>query len=354
MARILIGNVKGPKGDTGATGPQGVQGPQGPTGPTGPQGPKGDDGDTGPAGPQGAPGATGPQGPKGPTGATGPQGPKGNDGDTGPAGPQGPKGDEGPAGPTGPQGPQGDPGSAATIQVASTTTLPAGSSATVRNVGTSSAARLEFGIPRGQDGEDGAASGVSRDIGTVANAYPTGTLDVTVGGTVLRGLQMVTGCRGADVGDQVIVDTFSGVSVVTGVLARDNDPCVTETDLASAMVPRYVSLTPNESLANYSAYANSSYKLGRLVVLQCGILFSKATTLSSSTLRLFSLPSDCRPAEDVSMARMALCVCDGGDTAIARGINVTASGSVQFQNASGGTQGINGIFVYGIGYAAAS
>ena len=87
---------------------------------------------------------------------------------------------------------------------------------------------------------------------------------------------------------------------------------------------------------------------------ECGILFSKATTLSSSTLRLFTLPSDCRPAEDVSRARMALCVCDGGDTAIARGINVTASGSVQFQNASGGTQGINGIFVYGIGCAAAS
>lgn len=33
MARILIGNIKGPKGDKGATGsqgPQGIQGPQGP------------------------------------------------------------------------------------------------------------------------------------------------------------------------------------------------------------------------------------------------------------------------------------------------------------------------------------
>ena len=344
MARILIGNVKGPKGDTGAAGPQGAQGPQGPTGPTGPQGPKGDDGDTGPAGPQGAPGATGPQGPKGETGETGPQGPQGPTGPTGPRGPKGDDGDPGPAGPTGPQGPQGDPGSAATIQVAATTTLPAGSSATVRNLGTPSEAKLEFGIPRGEDGEDGAASGVSRDVGTVANAYPTGTLDVTVGGTVLRGLQMVTGCRGADVGDQVIVDTFSGVSVVTGVLAHDNDPYVTE-------VPRDVSLTPNEALANYSAYSNSSYKLGRLVVLQCGIIFSKSTTLNSDTLRLFTLPADCRPAEDVARARMALCVCDGGDTTIARGINVTASGSVQFQNSSGGTQNINGIFVYGIGYA---
>lgn len=44
MARIKIGNVKGPKGDTGAQGPQGVQGKQGATGP---QGAKGDTGERG-------------------------------------------------------------------------------------------------------------------------------------------------------------------------------------------------------------------------------------------------------------------------------------------------------------------
>lgn len=35
MARLFLGNVKGPKGDTGAKGAQGIQGPQGPAGPTG-------------------------------------------------------------------------------------------------------------------------------------------------------------------------------------------------------------------------------------------------------------------------------------------------------------------------------
>ena len=35
MARIKIGNIKGPKGDTGPQGPQGVQGKQGATGPSG-------------------------------------------------------------------------------------------------------------------------------------------------------------------------------------------------------------------------------------------------------------------------------------------------------------------------------
>lgn len=56
MARIPIGNIKGPqgiqgeKGDKGDIGPQGIQGIQGPQGDEGPQGPQGE---TGPQGPQG-------------------------------------------------------------------------------------------------------------------------------------------------------------------------------------------------------------------------------------------------------------------------------------------------------------
>ena len=38
MAKILIGNFKGPKGDTGDEGPEGVQGIQGPPGPAGESG----------------------------------------------------------------------------------------------------------------------------------------------------------------------------------------------------------------------------------------------------------------------------------------------------------------------------
>ena len=56
MARILIGNIKGPQGPQGIqgeTGPQGLQGIQGETGPQGLQGIHGEKGDTGPQGPQG-------------------------------------------------------------------------------------------------------------------------------------------------------------------------------------------------------------------------------------------------------------------------------------------------------------
>lgn len=60
MARILIGNIKGP------------QGPQGEKGDVGPQGPQGIQGDTGPQGPQGVQGVKGEIGPQGPQGIQGP------------------------------------------------------------------------------------------------------------------------------------------------------------------------------------------------------------------------------------------------------------------------------------------
>ena len=50
------------------------------------------------------------------------------------------------------QGEKGDPGDAATVTVGTVTTLPAGSNATVVNVGSTSAAIFDFGIPKGQDG----------------------------------------------------------------------------------------------------------------------------------------------------------------------------------------------------------
>lgn len=103
---ITIGIPQGPKGDTGAQGPQGEAGPQGP------QGLKGD---------------------------TGPQGPQGEKGDTGAQGPQGEKGDK------------GDTGPAAQMTVAATTTLAAGSQATV----TIQNNALTFGIPQGVKGDKG-------------------------------------------------------------------------------------------------------------------------------------------------------------------------------------------------------
>lgn len=200
---------QGPQGSTGPQGPQGIQGEkgdqgdkgdtgvQGPAGPQGPTGPRGEKGEVGPEGPQGAKGEKGDpftyedftpeqlqglQGPKGDkgekgdaftyddfteeqlqalTGPQGPQGPQGSIGLQGPQGEQGEKGEkgdtgaQGPEGPQGATGPQGEPGDAATISVGTVTTLPAGSNATVTNAGTAQEAIFNFGIPRGEDGNDG-------------------------------------------------------------------------------------------------------------------------------------------------------------------------------------------------------
>lgn len=62
------------------------------------------------------------------------------------------------------KGQTGAAGQAATVTVGTTTTLPAGSAATVTNSGTSTNAILNFGIPKGQDG-----TGAS---GYVGIAYP--------------------------------------------------------------------------------------------------------------------------------------------------------------------------------------
>lgn len=63
------------------------------------------------------------------------------------------------AGNKGDKGDPGDPGEAATITVGTVTTLAAGSPATVENVGTPQAARFNFGIPQGPQGDPGSSGG---------------------------------------------------------------------------------------------------------------------------------------------------------------------------------------------------
>lgn len=105
---------------------------------------------------------------KGPKGDTGAQGPKGDKGDTGSQGPKGDKGDKGD------KGANGSAGAAATISVGTTTTLAAGSKATVTNSGTSSAAVFNFSIPQGAKGETGGQGPKGNDA-IVGSAVANGT-----------------------------------------------------------------------------------------------------------------------------------------------------------------------------------
>ncbi len=73
-----------------------------------------------------------------------PTGPQGIQGPIGPIGPQGIQGDIGAVGPTGPSGAPGADGIAATIEIGTVTT---GDTASVTNVGTNTAAVLDFVLP---------------------------------------------------------------------------------------------------------------------------------------------------------------------------------------------------------------
>ena len=159
-------NIRGPqglKGDTGAQGPKGDTGPQGEQGERGLQGPAGADGEDGgyykpavdasgnltwTASKSGMPAVSGQN-------IRGPQGPKGDTGEQGPAGADGQDGAQGPKGEQGPAGADGKDGAAATIAVGTVTTGEPGTSATVTNSGTSSAAVFNFTIPRGAKGDKG-------------------------------------------------------------------------------------------------------------------------------------------------------------------------------------------------------
>lgn len=162
MPTVATVNIKGPKGDPGEQGPRGEAGEQGPAGLQGPKG------DPGLQGEQGIQGPEGPEGPRGPEGEQGPQGIQGPKGETGDPGPQG---EQGPEGRRGPQGLRGLAGTAATVRIGTTTTLAPGLPATVTNSGTTSAAVLNFGIPRGADGSGG---GSAPAIGTLAGSFYVG------------------------------------------------------------------------------------------------------------------------------------------------------------------------------------
>jgi hypothetical protein len=101
-------------------------------------------------------------------------------------GPAGPAGPQGAAGPAGSPGVAGTNGTAATITVGSVTTGAAGTSASVVNAGTSSAAVLNITIPRGDVGAAGSA-GAAGPQGPVGAAGAAGAAATVSIGTVTTG-----------------------------------------------------------------------------------------------------------------------------------------------------------------------
>ncbi len=145
--------------------------------------------------------------------------------------PQGAKGDPGT------QGNPGSPGSAATVTVGSTTTGAAGTNASVTNSGTSSAAVLNFTIPQGAKGDPGTAGSAGTAatvaVGTTTTGAAGSNASVTNSGTSSAAVLDFTIPRGAQ-GVAGTAATITVGTVTTG--AAGSSVAVTNSGTSSAAV----------------------------------------------------------------------------------------------------------------------
>lgn len=118
------------------------------------------------------------------------------------------------------KGAKGDPGTdgvdgadgvSATVAVGTTTTLTPGSDATVTNSGTSMAAVLNFGIPKGEKGDTGAAGGIVDIDGYAGSVTTQGGLKISNSG-VLSSQDFDLTTTGS-----AAISSAPGISIITAI-----------------------------------------------------------------------------------------------------------------------------------------
>ena len=118
------------------------------------------------------------------------------------------------------KGAKGDPGQAATINVGTVTTLPAGSDATVTNSGTTSAAVFNFGIPKGADGS-GSGDMAKSDYDSDSSVLTAGGIAAYVAGHAYSlPIATTSSLGGIKVGTNLSIDE-NGVLSATSVQIDD-------------------------------------------------------------------------------------------------------------------------------------
>lgn len=203
----------------------------------------------------------GAKGDKGDTGAQGLQGVKGDKGDKGDTGAQGIQGVKGDKGDKGDTGAAGAPGAAASISIGNVVTGAPGTDVVVTNSGTSSAAILNFQIPRGTPGADG---GVTVD--TALSETSTNPVQNRVIKEALDGKLSKTEIAAAALKDgagNIIANTYAKKTDISGFVKTVNG---TAPDSAgnvtinvsgggsSVTVDTELSRTSNNAIANKAVY----------------------------------------------------------------------------------------------------
>lgn len=190
-------------------------------------------------------------------------------GDTGAPGKDGVDGKDGIDGRDGVDGKDGKDGLAATVTVGSTTTGQAGTNASVTNSGTSSAAVLNFTIPRGADGQDGQNGRDGSDgkdgkdglaatisVGTVTTGQAGTSASVTNSGTssaavfnftIPRG---DTGATGADGYSPTASVSKSGDTATITITDKNGTTTAAVTDGATPTIDNALSWTSTNPVEN--------------------------------------------------------------------------------------------------------
>jgi hypothetical protein len=238
---------------------------------------------------------------KGIKGDPGEKGDKGDRGEQGAQGIQGPRGIQGEQGERGVQGAQGPAGNAATITIGSVTTSAPGTSAQVTNRGTSSAAVLDFVLPKGKDGADGGVTVDDALSSTSTNPVQNNVIynallnkvntDIYSGFALIgatapitwrQGSQVVgsltasnytgTALRATQDGDgNTITETYAKKADVSGVVKSVNgtkpdsngNVTITVSGGSNVTVDTTLSATSNNAIANKAVYNALGGKLGK-------------------------------------------------------------------------------------------
>lgn len=160
---------------------------------------------------------------KGIKGDPGEKGEPGQRGEQGAQGIQGPRGIQGEQGERGVQGAQGPAGTAATITIGNVTTSAPGTSAQVTNRGTSSAAVLDFVLPKGKDGADGGVTVDDTLSSTSTNPVQNNVIynallnkvgtDIFTGFTLMGATAPITWRQGSQVVGTLTASNYTGTAL---------------------------------------------------------------------------------------------------------------------------------------------
>ena len=200
-------------------------------------------------------------------------------------------GPQGPTGATGSAGATGATGTAATITVGSTTTGAAGTSASVSNSGTSSAAVLNFTVPKGDTGATGATGATGSQgnqgiyIQSTSSSVPTTSLwaDTSTSGSAVIPVGGTTG--------QVLNKTSStdyDTSWVTPTSTYVSVPSINN-QIAWTMDPVYVGVQTNlTSVVGIAQYLKIYLQAGMVLTNVCVYVNTAGVGIANSYIGLYN------------------------------------------------------------------